>query len=263
MVEAAKCMFHKLLGEASDDLERVTPRSRENLSSCPETLTNKLRSCFEMPSESSVWRTSTDTPMPQSSVESSDVGEDDLRKQLELSVLGYELGECKCEFQMSSFTSTISNLLFTEAEQKGKTRHFRMHIGTGSDGSSADKLSLDLKFNPWDTAITFWPEWRSISKTVFFETWYTRQSDVWLDDVKTFYLRPMRCVIVVHPYSLAQEDTALLTHSAYLSCAKKCIDDYSRFSPDLHKDKRVTLNKRQKNEISNSAAFITGTNQAM
>ena len=24
-------MFHKLLGEASDDLERVTPRSRESL----------------------------------------------------------------------------------------------------------------------------------------------------------------------------------------------------------------------------------------
>ena len=55
-------------------------------------------------------------------------------------------------------------------------------------------------------------------------------------------------MIVVHPYLLAQEDTTLLTESAYLSCAKLCIDD-SRFSPDLHKDKRVTLNKRQENEI--------------
>ena len=43
---------------------------------------------------------------------------------------------------------------------------------------------------------------------------------------------------------------------------KKCVDD-SRFSPDLHNDKRVTLNKRQKNEISSSAAFITETNQVM
>ena len=142
-----------------------------------------------------------------------------------------------------------------------------MFIGPGSDGSSADKLSLDLKFNPWDTAISFRPEWRSMSKTVFtqydpFETWYTCQSDLWLHDVKTFYPRPMRCVIVVHPYPLAQEDTALLTESAYLSCGKICIDD-SRFSPDLHKDKRVTLNKRQKNEISKSAAFITETNQVM
>ena len=69
-------------------------------------------------------------------------------------------------------------------------------------------------------------------------------------------------MIVVHPYSLAQEDAALLTESAFLSCAKICIDD-SRFSTDLHKDKRATLNKKQQNEISNSAAFITETCQAM
>ena len=30
-MEAAKCMFHKLLGEASDDLERVTSQSRKGL----------------------------------------------------------------------------------------------------------------------------------------------------------------------------------------------------------------------------------------
>ena len=71
-----------------------------------------------------------------------------------------------------------------------------------------------------------------------FETWYTCQSDVWLGDVKTFYPRPMRCVIVFRPYPLAQEDTALLTESAVFLCAKICIDD-SRFTPDLHKDKRV------------------------
>ena len=106
--------------------------------------------------------TSTDTPMPQSSIESSEhVVESDLRKQLEPSLHRYELAEWKYEFQVSLFTSTILNLLFTEAEQKGKTRNFRMY------GSSADNLSLDLKFNPWDTAITFKPEWRSMSKTVF------------------------------------------------------------------------------------------------
>ena len=48
----------------------------------------------------------------------------------------------------------------------------------------------------------------------------------------------------------------MLAESAYLSCAKMCIDD-SRFSPDLYKDKRVTLNKTQKNVTFNSAAFIT------
>ena len=91
---------------------------------------------------------------------------------------------------------------------------FRMYIGPGSDGSSADKLSLDLKFNTWDTAITFRPEWRSISKTVFTqydpsESWYIEQIDVWLKETKTFYHRPMHCVIAVNPYFLAQGDTAL------------------------------------------------------
>ena len=130
--------------------------------------------------------------MPQSLAELLEqVDEGDLRKRLELSVPHNKLGEWKYEFKMSSFTTLILNLLFKEAERKGKTRHFRMYIGPGSDGSSADKLSLDLKFNLWDTAITYRPEWCSTSKTVFtqynpFETWYTCQSDVWLDDVKTF-----------------------------------------------------------------------------
>ena len=92
------------------------------------------------------------------------------------------------------------------------------------------------------------------------ESRHTEQNDVWLDDVKTFYHRPMRCVIVVHPYFLAQRDTDLLAESDYLSCPKICIDD-SHFSPDPYKDKRVTLNKRQKNDISDSAAFIHRTNE--
>ena len=119
---------------------------------------------------------------------------------------------------MSTFTTTMLNLLYAEAEKKGRIRHFRMYIGPDSDGSSADKLSIDLKFNPWDTAITFTPGWRPMSKTVFmqydpFEPCYTCQSNVWANDVKTF------CVIVVHPYPFVREDTALLTESAFLSCA--------------------------------------------
>ena len=78
------------------------------------------------------------------------------------------------------------------------------------------------------------------------DSWCTDQNDAWIDDVKAFCHRLMRCVIV-HPYSLAQRDTDLLAESAYRSCAKMCIDD-PRFSPDLHRDKRVTLNKRQKSQ---------------
>ena len=72
----------------------------------------------------------------------------------------------------------------------------------------------------------------------------------------------MRCVIAVHPYPFTQRDTDQLAEYAYLSCAKIRIDD-PLFSPDLQNDKRVTLNKKQKSELSNSAAFIAETNQVM
>ena len=92
-----------------------------------------------------------------------------------------------------------------------KIRNFRMYIGPGSDNSSADKLSLDLKFNPWDTVVAFRHEWLAMSKTFFTQDdpskpWYTCQSNAGLDDAKTFYPRPMRCVIVCHPYPLDPED---------------------------------------------------------
>ena len=39
MIEAAKCMFHKLPGEVKDDLDRVTPQSQEGL--CTEIKQNE------------------------------------------------------------------------------------------------------------------------------------------------------------------------------------------------------------------------------
>ena len=79
MIEAANCTFHRSLGEASNDLERVTPRSRESLRietpsekprSHPETLTGKLRFRFKTPSEKSVSQTPTDgTPVQPSPAE--------------------------------------------------------------------------------------------------------------------------------------------------------------------------------------------------
>ena len=83
--------------------------------------------------------------------------------------------------------------------KRARLEIFRCTLDLDQTVQAQTGLSLDLKFNPWDTAITFRPEWRSMSKTVFtqydpFETWYTCQSDVWLDDVKTFYPRPMRAV---------------------------------------------------------------------
>ena len=93
---------------------------------------------------------------------------------------------------MSSLTTRMLSFFFADAQQKGKTRNFQTYIGPESDGWSADKLSLDFRFDPWDTAITQRLEWRSMNKTIFTqydpsEAWCTEQSDVWLDDVKTFY----------------------------------------------------------------------------
>ena len=310
MIEAAKYMLHKLLGEASDDLECVTPLSRKSLHvettrnqhrcsrfetpsekpcSRSETLVEKSCSRFETTNEQSVWQTPTDgmpmlVPIPSSPPDRTGIWPVKLepvsktqpsresgigcRRRFSQAAPLYELGEWKYEFKMPSLIDyDKTEFALRRSGAEGKTQHLQMHIGPGSDGSSADKLSLDLKFNSWDTAIIFQPEWRSMSKTVFtqydpFESWYTEHSDVWLDDVRTFYHRPMRCVIVVHPYPLAQEDTALLTESTFLSCAKICITD-SRLSPDLHMDKRVTLHKKQKNDISNSTSFITETHQVM
>ena len=73
------------------------------------------------PSEKSVHQMSTDTPLPHSSAETLEqVIEDDPRKQPELTVPQYELGEWKHEFKMSSFTTEKLNLLFTEAEKEGE-----------------------------------------------------------------------------------------------------------------------------------------------
>ena len=157
-------------------------------------------------------------------------------------------------------TTKLLNLLLTGAEQRDRTRNFRVYIGSGSDGSSTDMLSLDLMVNPWDTAITQRCELHSMSKIVCAQydpsgSWRTELSDVWLDDVQMFHHRPIRCVAIVHPYFPAQRDPDLLAEYAHLSCAKMCID-VSSFSPDLHGDKHATSKRRQKNEISNSETFV-------
>ena len=126
----------------------------------------------------------------------------DFRKQLVSSVPQGKAGEWRYGFEMSSLTTAILNLIFKEAEKKGKNRHFRMYIGPGSDGSSADKLSLDLKFNPWDTAISFRPEWRPTRRTVLRSMTHSNiatQIRGMCGSMisKTFCHRPMPCVIVV------------------------------------------------------------------
>ena len=136
-------------------------------------------------------------------------------------------------------------LVDTDAERlhKGRTRNVRIYTGPGKDGSSADKLSLDSTFNPWDTAITFRTEWGASCKTVFtqfdpLKSWSIEQSSPWFDDVKAF------------PHRHTEEyDRGTSMHIPPTSRSRSaiCVSlDRPTCTPDLLNEKRVTLNKRQK-----------------
>ena len=164
---------------------------------CSPTETMVEKPCSRGETTSEVFRSLSDT-IVLSREQLEQVAGGDFRKQLELIVPLYRLGEWKYKFKMSELTTKILNLLFTGAEQKGRTRNFRIDIGSGSDGSSTEMLSLHLVFNPRNTATSSRPEWCSMNKTVFAQydpsgSWRTEQSDVWLDDVKMFHHRPIRC----------------------------------------------------------------------
>ena len=89
MIEAAKCMFHKLLGEASDDLDRVTLQSREDLRA---ESTRNTRRCSRAETASEVFRSRSETISP-SRGPLEHVADGDVRRQLELSVPLYRSGE--------------------------------------------------------------------------------------------------------------------------------------------------------------------------
>ena len=137
-------------------------------------------------------------------------------------------------------------------------------MGSWSDGSSTDKLSLDPRVNPWDTAVTHRPDWHSMSKTIFAQydpsgSWCTEQSVLWLDDVKTFCHRPIRCVAKCPP--IFYSTTGHRPVGRTCTPRAKTYIDVSSLSPDLYKDKHATLNRRQNNVISSSETFVTETKQ--
>ena len=189
-------------------------------------------------------------------------------KQLVLSMSTYSNGGWKYEFKTSSETTTILNQIFNEAGQNGKNHNFRTYIRPGSDVSSTDKLSLDLQFNPRNTAISSRPgEEHYVCKTVFTqydlqEDWCTEQKDVWLNWVQTFSYRPIRCLIIVHQYFSTQRRNELSAKSVHLLRAKLHVNVPCSPS-DLYKDERATLNEKQENGTSNSETYAIETNQAL
>ena len=79
--------------------------------------------CSRGETTNEVFRSLSETIIP-SREQLEQVAGGDFRKQLELTVPLYRLGEWKYKFKMSELTTNVLHLLFTGAEQKGRTSEF-------------------------------------------------------------------------------------------------------------------------------------------
>ena len=164
MIEAAKCMFHKIAGRGKGRLgssdATVTRRSLYR----DQTQQTTMFAYRDIESESlsslrGIERTNLYIkcqqkrhcrnlqPVYRSKLSRMILGSSSSCRYLSITL---ENGNTNSKCRRS--LRQLVNLLYAEAEKMGKIRNFRMYIGPGSDGSSADKVSIDLKFNPWDTA---------------------------------------------------------------------------------------------------------------
>ena len=171
MIEAAKYMYTNLLEKANEAL----PQQLEDLQAdaTRQTQMSPFRDIERAPVPSLRDIKQETLPLPQRRWEQREncfvlvlrpsVLRADRRNKLRTTIFAsnlgnlhliYRTGEWKYEFKTSTLTTRILIFLLDKAEQKGRARDFYTYVGPGSDGSSADKLSLNLKFNPQNTAIS-------------------------------------------------------------------------------------------------------------
>lgn len=95
-------------------------------------------------------------------------------------------------------------------KDKKRTSNKRIYTGPGRDGSTDDKISVDLKFDPSNTKVTCLPTWKQqgYKKTSFMlddrsvggKTWVVIEDSVPLDEVKDFSAQqPEQVAILLHP----------------------------------------------------------------
>ena len=74
-------------------------------------------------------------------------------------------GDNRTTFLESVFQHVEEQRQFARKEQKNR----RIYIGPGRDGSSTDKISIDCKFSPQNTGVTFNKLWKAqgFAKTTF------------------------------------------------------------------------------------------------
>ena len=152
-LEAAKTVVHCMLAEMSDDVNCSKARRARSETPSQDTCrifkqeTAKATSAVSKPSPPAACTASPPPPLrlwhrrPSLRVRRT-------RSPRTRDNSWCDSGEWRHKFERTSLLSPILNAFFDEAEDKGNTRNFRTYIGPGSGGSSEDKLSLDLKFNP-------------------------------------------------------------------------------------------------------------------
>ena len=143
------------------------------------------------------------------------------------------------------------DMLFQEEEDKGKTRNHRTYIGPGADGSSDDKIAVEVRYNNINKKVSYSHQWKDYVKTTFVqypgESWICKEVDTAIGDVRDVSedgKRPERCAIFIQPQADDECPTAYFTTCTDHGLA--AFEGIQSLRPDLEKDKKVTMSKKQR-----------------
>ena len=150
--------------------------------------------------------------------------------------------------------------LFDAHVEEGKRRNFRVYVGPGADGSSDDKLAIDMKFTPQNTKVNYPTMWKEFRKTVLTKiegVWKVDSCNVELSDIFEFEITPDRCAIFLHP-NYEEPNTA------FNAIVFDDIDtDGMSFPPELEHEKLVTMNKKQREIVEHGIKQVELQDNAM
>ena len=125
----------------------------------------------------------------------------------------------KIEFDVQqNISGDDIDMLFQEEEDTGKTRSHRTYIGPGADGSSDDKIAVELRYHSKDNKLTFDPRWNDYVKTTFVqfrgEGWRCKEVDIpigQVNDMSEDGVKPERSIMFVQPPAEFKNPTAYYT----------------------------------------------------
>ena len=111
------------------------------------------------------------------------------------------------KYEFFNYTREINcSMFFVWAREKNKTKNHRVYIGPGADGSTEDKIAVDVKFEPKNTGISFRTSWREagyVKSTwaLYGDRWEMCEVNERLDLIIDFEggLCPDKCLIFIHP----------------------------------------------------------------